>query len=167
VAIEYRWAEGQSDRLPALAAELVHRQVSVLVATGGSLTAIAARAATTTTPIVFAVGTDPFKTGLITSLSRPVGNVTGVYFLTGELEGKRLELLHELVPTGALIAVLFNPRNLNTATESKVVQDAALTLGHPTYILHAGSRKGSAKFWRAQYGAAKVAKVAKVLSSGV
>jgi putative ABC transport system substrate-binding protein len=139
VAIEYRWAEGQSDRLPALAAELVHRQVSVLVATGGSPTAVAARAATTTIPIVFVVGTNPFKTGLITSLSRPVGNVTGVYFLTGEMEGKRLELLRELVPTGALIAVLFNPRNLNTATEAKVVQDTALTLGHPTYILHAGS----------------------------
>ncbi len=139
VAIEYRWAEGQYDRLPALAAELVRRPVAVLVATGGSATAHAAKAATTTIPIVFGIGTDPFKTGLITSLSRPVGNATGVYFLTGALEGKRLGLLRELVPTGALIAVLFNPRNLNTATVSKELQVAAQTRGQPIHILHASS----------------------------
>jgi putative ABC transport system substrate-binding protein len=139
VAIEYRWAEGQSDRLPALAAELVYQQVSVLVATGGSHTAFAAKAATTTIPIVFAIGTDPFKTGLIASLSRSIGNATGVYFLTGELEGKRLGLLHELVPTGALIAVLFNQRNLNSATESKELQVTAQTHGQPIHILYASS----------------------------
>jgi ABC-type uncharacterized transport system substrate-binding protein len=139
VAIEYRWAEGQYDRLPSLAADLVRRQVSVLVATGGSPTAVAAKSATTTIPIVFGVGTDPFKTGLITTLSRPVGNVTGVYFLTGELEGKRLGLLRELVPTGALIALLLNPKNLNTATVSKELQVAAQNLGQPTRILHASS----------------------------
>jgi putative ABC transport system substrate-binding protein len=111
----------------------------VLVATGGSHTAIAAKAATTTIPIVFGIGTDPFKTGLIASLSRPVGNATGVYFLTGELEGKRLELLRELVPTSALIAVLFNQRNLNSATASKELQVAAQTLGQPIHILHASS----------------------------
>ena len=139
VAIEYRWAEGQSDRLPALATELVREQVSVLVATGGSHTAFAAKAATTTIPIVFAIGTDPFKAGLIASLSQSVGNATGVYFLTGELEGKRLGLLRELVPTSALIAVLFNQRNLNSATESKKLEVAAQTHGQPIHILYAGS----------------------------
>jgi putative ABC transport system substrate-binding protein len=139
VAIEYRWSQGQYDRLPALAAELVRRPVAVLVATGGSPTAHAAKAATTTIPIVFGVGTNPFQSRLITSLSRPLGNATGVWFLTGDLESKRLGLLHELVPTGALIAVLFNPRNLNTATESKQLQADAHTLGQPIHILHAGS----------------------------
>src|SRR5262245_61433931 len=139
VAIEYRWAEGQYDRLPALASELVRRPVAVLVATGGSAAAHAAKAATATIPIVFGIGTNPFKTGLITSLSRPVGNATGVWFLTGDLESKRLGLLHELVPNGAMIAVLFNPRNLNTATESKQLQVDAHTLGQPIHILHASS----------------------------
>ena len=139
VAIEYRWAEGQYDLLPALAAELVRRPVAVLVATGGSPTAHAAKAATTTIPIVFGVGTNPFQSGLITSLSRPVGNATGVWFLTGDLESKRLGLLHELVPRGAVIAVLFNPRNLNTATESKQLQADAHTLGQPIHVLHASS----------------------------
>ena len=139
VAIEYRWAEGQYDLLPALASELVRRPVAVLVATGGSAAAHAAKAATTTIPIVFGIGTNPFKTGLITSLSRPVGNATGVWFLTGDLESKRLGLLHELVPNSAVIAVLFNPRNLNTATESKQLQVDARTLGQPIHILHAGS----------------------------
>jgi putative tryptophan/tyrosine transport system substrate-binding protein len=139
VTIEYRWAEGQYDRLPALASELVRRPVAVLVATGGSAAAHAAKAATTTIPIVFGVGTNPFRSGLITSLSRPVGNATGVWFLTGDLESKRLGLLHELVPRGAVIAVLFNPRNLNTATESKQLQADAHTLGQPIHILHASS----------------------------
>ena len=139
VVIEYRWAEGQYDLLPALASELVRRPVAVLVATGGSAAAHAAKAATTTIPIVFGIGTNPFKTGLITSLSRPVGNATWVWFLTGDLESKRLGLLHELVPNGAVIAVLFNPRNLNTATESKQLQVDAHTLGQPIHILHAGS----------------------------
>ena len=105
----------------------------------------AAKAATTTIPIVFGIGTNPFKTGLITSLSRPVGNATGVWFLTGDLESKRLGLLHELVPNGALIAVLFNPRNLNTATESKQLQVDAYTLGQPIHILHASSDPADGK----------------------
>jgi ABC-type uncharacterized transport system substrate-binding protein len=139
VAIEYRWAEGQYDRLPALASELVRRPVAVLVATGGSPAAHAAKAATATIPIVFGVGTNPFQSGLITSLSRPVGNATGVWFLTGDLESMRLGLLHELVPKGAVIAVLFNQRNLNTAAESKQLQVDAHTLGQPIHILHASS----------------------------
>ena len=99
----------------------------------------AAKAATTTIPIVFGVGTNPFQSGLITSLSRPVGNATGVSFLTGDLESKRLGLLHELVPKGGVIAVLFNPRNLNTATESKQLQLDAHTLGRSIHILPASS----------------------------
>jgi len=137
VAIEYRWAENHFDRLQALAAELVSRHVAVLVATGGSATAFAAKAATATIPIVFGIGTDPFKTGLITRLNRPIDNATGVYFLTGELEVKRLGLLRELVPKGALIAVLLNAGNLNTATLSKELEGAAQTLGQPIHILHA------------------------------
>src|SRR5262249_43362542 len=109
VAIEYRWAENQMDRLPALAAELVRRQVAVIVAAGGATTALAAKAATTTIPIVFIVSEDPVRVGLVASLGRPGGNLTGINFLSAELVAKRLELLRELVPAANRVAVFVNP----------------------------------------------------------
>src|SRR6516162_4039163 len=117
VAIEYSWAETQIDRLPALAAELVRRQASVIAATGGPPSAAAAKAATTKIPVVFIVGEDPVKLGLVASLARPGGNLTGINFLSVELAAKRLEILHELVPGAIRIAVLVDPVNAVT-TES-------------------------------------------------
>ena len=111
VAIEFRWAEGQYDRLPALADDLVRRRVAVIVATGGDASGRAAKAATATIPIVFTSGGDPVREGLVASFNRPGGNATGVNLLLTAIEGKRLELLREMVPTAALIAVLLNPAN--------------------------------------------------------
>ena len=111
VEIEYRWAEGHNERLPALAADLVQRQVSVLVALGGTASAQAARTATATIPIVFRMATDPVEAGLVTSLNRPGGNVTGVTTMGVELGSKQLELLHELAPAASVIALLINPTN--------------------------------------------------------
>ena len=124
VAIEYRWAENQMDRLPALAGELVHRRVSVIVVSGGFVVAFAAKAATTTIPIVFGVPEDPVRLGLVASLARPGGNLTGINFLNVELVAKGLEILRELVPAATRVAVLINPAN---ATNAEATLSAAET----------------------------------------
>ncbi|HYN13226.1 MAG TPA: ABC transporter substrate-binding protein [Burkholderiales bacterium] len=136
VALEFRWANGQYDRLPALAADLVRRQVSVIAATS-TPTGLPAKAATTTIPIVFVTGSDPVEQGLVTSLKRPGGNLTGATTLAVEMGQKRLELLHELVPKATLIGVLVNPTGPNLATVSRDLQAAARTVGLPIHLLHA------------------------------
>jgi putative ABC transport system substrate-binding protein len=143
LAIEYRWAEGRNDRLPALAAELVRRQVTVIVTAGSTPAALAARAATTTTiPIVFYLGADPVEVGLVTSLSRPGGNLTGVVTLNVEVAAKRLELLHELVPTATIIAALVNPTAPVLAeTMTRDLQAAARTLGLQLHVVHASEER--------------------------
>jgi len=129
VAIEYRWAEGQYDRLPALAADLVRRKVSVIVAVGGDPAAQTAKTATATIPIVFVTGADPLKAGLVASFNRPNGNLTGVHVFLVGLGAKRLGLLHDLVPKATLIAVLANPNLAPAGSELRDVQEAAGSLG--------------------------------------
>jgi putative ABC transport system substrate-binding protein len=136
VAVEYRFAEGQFDRLPALASDLVGRQVAVLVATSNS-GAIAAKHATASIPVVFSVGDDPVKTGLVKSLNRPEGNVTGVYQFTTGLEAKRLGLLHELVPKAAILAVLVHPDYSGADSQLRDVQEAARRLGVQLVVVRA------------------------------
>jgi len=141
VAIEYRWAEGHYERLPALAADLVGRQVAVMVTTGSLLSSIVGKAATTTIPIVFVVGSDPVKMGLVSSLNRPGGNVTGITQFTTALEPKRLEMLHELVPSAGVVGVLVNPNNPTTEAQLREMQAAASTMGKQIDILKAGSER--------------------------
>jgi ABC-type uncharacterized transport system substrate-binding protein len=139
VAIEFRWAEGQYDRLPALADDLVRRRVAVIVATGGDASGRAAKAATATIPIVFTSGADPVREGLVASFNRPGGNATGVNLLLTAIEGKRLELLREMVPTAALIAVLLNPANAAVGGQVNDVQAAARSAGQQLHILRASN----------------------------
>jgi putative tryptophan/tyrosine transport system substrate-binding protein len=138
VMIEYRWADGRYDRLPGLAAELVRRRVEVIVASAPPA-AIAAKAATATLPIVFSGGIDPVKLGLVVSLNRPGGNVTGVSQFSTELEGKRLGLLHELIPNAGVIAMLVNPTFQGTESITNDMQIAAHALGLKLKVLHASS----------------------------
>ena len=142
VAIAYRWGEYQFDRLPELAAELVHRQVAVIVPSGSVAAPLAAKAATTTIPIVFGVPADPVRLGLVASLARPGGNLTGVNFFSGELTAKRLELLRELVPGAANVAVLVNPANaVNTETPLRDVQSAASAMRLQIQIINASTSR--------------------------
>jgi putative ABC transport system substrate-binding protein len=141
VAIEYRWAETQLDRLPMLMSELARRPVSVIVAVGGVQSALAAKAATTTIPIVFNVGEDPVRLGLVSSLSRPGGNVTGNNFFSGELVAKHLEILRELVPAAARVALLVNPAHLTAEPAVRDAQAAGRTMGLQIRVLNAGSGK--------------------------
>jgi putative tryptophan/tyrosine transport system substrate-binding protein len=129
VAIEYRWADGQGDRLPALAADLVQRQVAVIASTGGDPAALAAKRATTTLPIVFTIGGDPVALGLVASLNRPGGNMTGITQIAVMLDPKRLEVLHELMPGIAAVAVLQNPNNANAEFQVPALRAAARTMG--------------------------------------
>jgi putative ABC transport system substrate-binding protein len=139
VAIEFRWAESHYDRLPALAADLIRRQVAVIAATGGAVTVMAVKPLTTTIPIVFTSGGDPVRLGIVNSLNRPGGNITGVSLFTGTLAAKRLEVLHQLVPTATVIAMLVNPDNPNAELDRKTVEEAARTIGLQIVVLRASN----------------------------
>ena len=139
VTIEYRWAEGHLDRLPDLAADLVRRNVSLIFTGGGSDACLAAKAATSKIPIVFANGTDPIEAGLVASLDRPGGNVTGITFLIDILGHKELEVLHEVVPKPAVFAVLLNPKLANAASQLQDVQEAARALSRQIHVFHAST----------------------------
>src|SRR5712691_11273368 len=141
VTIDYRFAENEPDRLPALAAELVRRQVAVIAVPSGPAAAFAAKAATSTVPIVFLAGEDPAGLGLVASLARPGGNLTGINFFTTELAAKRLELLRELVPAARRIAVLVNPAAANAAATMREVEPAAHALGMQIQVLEANSSR--------------------------
>jgi putative tryptophan/tyrosine transport system substrate-binding protein len=139
LAIEYRWAEGRYDRLPAMAAELVGRQVSLIAAQGGAAAAAAAQEATGAIPIVFSMGGDPVKEGIVASLSRPGGNVTGISVLTTQLAAKRLEIMREVVPKADVIAMLVNPTNMTNLEQLRDSQEAGRALGLRIHVLEASS----------------------------
>jgi putative ABC transport system substrate-binding protein len=139
LVIEYRWAQGQYDQLAGLAAELASRQVSVIATTGGVPSALAAKAATSTIPIVFAIGGDPVKFGLVPNLNRPSGNITGVTLFTSMLGAKLLEMLHELVPDASVLAMLVNPNNPNVETEFGDLQAAASSIEQMFIVLKAST----------------------------
>jgi ABC-type uncharacterized transport system substrate-binding protein len=141
VTIEYRWAESRYDQLPALAADLVKRQVNVIAATGGEQSAVAAKAATTKIPIVFTAGGDPVRQGLVASLNHPGGNLTGMFFLTGAIESKRLGLLRELAPNAAIIGVLLNPNSPAVELQLRDIPDAARAIGQQIVILEANNER--------------------------
>jgi putative tryptophan/tyrosine transport system substrate-binding protein len=142
VAVDYHWLEGQFDRLPPLMADLVRRRVAVITTPAGNLATLAAKAATTTIPIVFGVGEDPAKLGLVASLARPGGNATGINFFTQEMNAKGLALLHELVPNAARVAVLVNPANAASAENTlREVQQAAPTIGLQIHVLNASTTR--------------------------
>src|SRR5262245_55998295 len=141
VSIEYRWGENQTDRVPALVTELIRRQVAVIVATGGSVPALAAKAGTTTIPIVFTVPEDPVRLGLVANLGRPGGNATGINFFSNELITKRMELLRELVPAARHVAVLVDPADANAETLLRDVETAARAMGLQIQILNVSTSR--------------------------
>jgi ABC-type uncharacterized transport system substrate-binding protein len=142
VTVEYHWLEGQYDHLPSLMADLVRRRVAIIATPGGNLAAQAAKAATTTIPIVFGVGEDPVKLGLVASLARPGGNATGTNYFFQEIAAKRLGLLHELVPKAVRVAVLVNPANTPTAEATlRDIPEAARTIGLQIQVLNASTRR--------------------------
>ncbi len=136
-SIEYRWAEGRYDRLPVLVADLIRRQVGVIVAAGSPLSALAAQGATRTIPIVFANGGDPVILGLVAAMNRPGGNITGVTFIATQLGPKRFELLGELIPEAAIVAFLANPNNPSSGIEQSIVEEAARAQARKLHVLHA------------------------------
>ena len=140
IAVEYRWAENQDERLPGLAADLVRRQCAVIIA-GGNGVALAVKAATATIPIVFSTGDDPIALGLVASLHRPEGNVTGIYFYTDVLESKQLDLLREAVPKATVIGVLVNPTSLASVAQARDAQAAARALGQQIHIVNVNSER--------------------------
>jgi len=149
VAIEFRWADGQYSQLPALAAELVNRQVNVIVAPGGAEVALAAKAATTTIPIVFEMGGDPIQLGVVDSLSRPGGNLTGISSLSVGVTSKRLEFMHELLPTAAAFAVAVNPTSPTANSQLRDLHAAADTLGVQLHVLYASTEQEFAAMFTA------------------
>jgi putative tryptophan/tyrosine transport system substrate-binding protein len=143
VAFEYRWADGQYDRLPSLAVDLVRRRVAVIVALGSGPAAIAAKAATQTIPIIYDVGFDPVRNGLVATLSRPAGNLTGVVRLNAEVAAKRVNLLHEVAPAAVSIALLVNPTaGFNADAQTKALQDGVRALGLSSLVLNASDQIG-------------------------